>query len=51
MPDDVIRPKGSMVVVVTLKSEMEAGSTSSGENSENKGSMIYLKAQTNRPSR
>ena len=30
MHDDVTRPKGSMVVVVTLKSKMAAGSTSSG---------------------
>ena len=34
MHDDVIRPKDSMVVVVTLKSKMAASSTSSGENSK-----------------
>ena len=49
--DDVTRPKGSMVVVVTLKSKMAAGSTSSEGNSTSTGSMIHLKAQTNRPSR
>ena len=31
MHDDVTRPKGSMVVVVTLRSKMAAASTSSGE--------------------
>ena len=50
MHDDVTRPKGSMVVVVTLKSKMAAGSASSGGNSKSTGSMIYLKAQTNRSS-
>ena len=51
MHDDVTRSKGSMVVVVMLKSKMVAGSTGSGGNSKSTGSMIYLKAQTNRPSR
>ena len=51
MHDDVTRPKGSIVVVVTLKSKMAAGSTSNGGNSKSTGSMIYLKGQTNRPSR
>ena len=54
MHDDVRRPKGSMVVVVTLKFKMAAGSTKSGGggggNSKNTRSMIYLKAQTNPPS-
>ena len=51
MHDDVTRPKGSTVVVVTLKSKMAAGSASSGGNSKSAASVIYLKAQTNRPSR
>ena len=51
MHDDVTRPKDSMVVAVTLKSKMAVGSTSSGGNNKSTGSMIYLKAQTNRPSR
>ena len=34
MRDDVIRPKGSMVVVATLNSKMAASSASSGENSK-----------------
>ena len=51
MHDDVMRPKGSMVVAVTLKSKMAAGSTSSKGNSKSKRSMIYLRAQTNGPSR
>ena len=36
---------------VTLKSKMAASIASSGGNSKSTGSMIYLKAQTNRPSR
>ena len=51
MHDDVTRLKGSMVVVVTLKSKMAASSASSSGNSKSTGSMIYLKAQTNRTSR
>ena len=51
MHDDVTRQKGSMVVVVTLKSKMAAGSTSTGRNSKSTGSLIYLKAQTYHPSR
>ena len=50
MHDDITRPKNSMVVVLTLKSKMAASSTSSEGNSKSTGSMIYLKAQTNRPS-
>ena len=34
MHDDVTRPKGSMVVVVTLTSKMVASSASTGGNSE-----------------
>ena len=34
MHDDVTHPKGSMVVLVTLKSKMEASSASSGGNSK-----------------
>ena len=51
MHDDVTRPKGSMIVVVTLESKMAAGRTCSGVNGKSTGSMTYLKAQTNRPSR
>ena len=51
MHDDVTRPKGSMQVVVTLKSKIAAVSTSSGGNSKSTGFMIYLKTQTNRPRR
>ena len=47
-------PKGSMGVLVTLKSKMAASSASSGGNSKSKGSRVlfdlYLKVQTNRPS-
>ena len=39
--DDVTRPKGSMVVVVTLKPKMAAG-TSNGGNSKSTGSMICV---------
>ena len=35
MHDDAIRPKGSAVVVVKLKSKMAASSASSGDNSKN----------------
>ena len=51
MHDDVTRLKGSMVVVVTLKSKMASGSVRSGGNSKSTGSLIYLKAETNRASR
>ena len=34
MHDDLTLPKGSIVVVVTLKSKMAASSASSGENSK-----------------
>ena len=47
---DVTGPKCSMVVVVTLKPKMAAGSTRSGGYSKSTGFMIQLKAQTNRPS-
>ena len=47
--DDVTRPKGSMIVVVMLKSKMAPGSTSSRGNSKSTGSMIYLKVQTKSP--
>ena len=42
MHDDVTHTKGSMVVVVTLKSKMAASSASSERNSKSTGSMIYL---------
>ena len=51
MHDDVTLPKGSMVVVVTLKSKMAASSASSGGNSKSTQYLTYLKAQTNPPSR
>ena len=52
MHDDVTRPKGSLVVAVTLKSKMAAGSTRSGGKSKSTSTgSIYLKAQTNRSSR
>ena len=44
MHDDVTRPNGSMVVVVTLKSKMATGSASSEGNGKSTESMIYLKA-------
>ena len=50
MHDGITRPKGSVEVVVTLKSNMTSGSPSSGGNSKGTGSMIYLKAHLNRPS-
>ena len=50
MHDDITHLKGSVVVVVTLKFKMAAGSTSTRGTSKSTGSMIYLKDQTNRPS-
>ena len=43
MHDDLTRPKGSMVVVVTLKSKMASGSTSSGGNSKSAGSIVVYR--------
>ena len=51
MHDDVTRPTGSMVVEVTLKSKMAAGCVRSEKHIKSTGSMIYLKAQINRPRR
>ena len=39
MDDDVTHPKGSMVVVVILKSKMAASRTSSGGKSKSTGSI------------
>ena len=50
MHDDVTRPKGSMVVVVTLKSKMDASSANSGGNSKITYYLTYLKGQINPPS-
>ena len=56
MHDNVTRPKGNMVVLVTPNPRWkpivrEAGGRWGGGNSKSTGSMIYLKAQTNRLSR
>ena len=51
MHHDVIRPKGSMVVVVTLKSKMAAGSTSSGGYSKSAGSLIRLPSRSQNESK
>ena len=47
MHDDVTRPKGSLVVVVTLKSKMATSSVSCGGNRRSTQYLTYLKAQTN----
>ena len=49
--NDVIYPKGSMGVEVTLKSKMAASGASTGGNSKSTGSLTYLKPQTNHPRR